>query len=202
MSPGATARGSTCAAMSAWTMHRSGTAAAGCSRRWNASCASSIALPDDRGGLLLTHEPQMTGRRPLGRLGAPRLFLEVALDGGQGRLAGSAFTAGRSVHPVLPVCHGVYHFYRQVLGPDLSVAGTVAGDPEHAAPGKDAAERPAAERKRRLDALIRDVEIRYPVPVAQVQTQVRVHRILGRHHHAGATGIKVDHGDTSRQIRE
>ena len=56
--------------------------------------------------------------------------------------------------------------------------------------------------KRRLDALIRDVEIRYPVPVAQVQTQVRVHRILGRHHHAGATGIEVDHGDASRQIRE
>ena len=151
----------------------------------------------------------MAARRSLRRLGAPRLFLEVAFsvnatisDGGQGRLAGSAIPAGRSVHPVLPVRHRVYHFHRQVLGPDLSVAGPVAGDPEHAAPGKNAAERPAAERKRRLDALIRDFEIRDPVAVAEVQTQVRVHRILGRHHHAGAPGIEVHHGDASRQIRE
>src|SRR5438445_13115257 len=123
--------------MSAWTMRRSGTAAAGCSRRWNASCASSIALLADRGGRLLTHEPQMAARRSLRRLGAPRLFLEVAFDGGQGRLAGSAIPAGRSVHPVR---HRVYHFHRQVLGPDLSVAGPVAGDAEHAAHGKEAAE--------------------------------------------------------------
>src|SRR6266478_8076338 len=157
--------------MSAWTMRRSGTAAAGCSRRWNASCASSIAPPGDRGGRLLTHEPQVRARRSLRRFGAPRLFLEIAFDGGQGRLAGSAIPASRSLRPVLPVRHRVYHFHRQVLGPDLSVAGTVARDPEHAAPGNDAAERSAAERKRRLDALIRDFEIRDPIAVAQVQTQ-------------------------------
>src|SRR2546427_773984 len=88
--------------------------------------------------------------------------------------------------------------FRSVLGPDLTVAGTVAGDREHGSPGKDAPERPAAERESRLDALIRDVEVRNSVPVAQVQAQMGVHRVLGRHDHAGAARVEVHHGDAPR----
>ena len=79
----------------------------------------------------------MAARRSLRRLGAPRLFLEVAFDGGQGRLAGSAIPAGRSVHPVLPVRHRVYHFHRQVLGPDGHICSLFAGEPGSADRGDD-----------------------------------------------------------------
>src|SRR5207237_8751789 len=98
----------------------------------------------------------MGARRSVRRLDALRLFLEIAFDGGQGRLAGSRILDSQSAPPVLPVRARVHHFHRQVLGPDLPVAGTVAGDRVPGSPGKDAPERPAAEGAGRLDALILD----------------------------------------------
>src|SRR6266550_5072493 len=97
------------------------------------------------------------------RLFPRSLSADIALDGGERRLrvpgrwrrrfGGLAPLAG------VAVGHGVDHFHRKVLGPDLAVSGSVAGDPEDRAPGDEAPEGAAAERQRRPDALVRDVQV-------------------------------------------
>ena len=78
--------------------------------------------------------------------------------------------------PGVPIGQRVLHLHRQVLGPDLTLAGAVAGDPEDRRPGKHAVEGPASERERGLDELVSDLQVRDRVPVAEVEAQVRVRR--------------------------
>ena len=59
------------------------------------------------------------------------------------------------------------------------------------------AERPAAERERRLDAALPQLEVGDVVSVAEVEPQMRLLRVLRRHHHARLASIEMHHGDAA-----